>query len=661
MDKKDKLASLIYVIAENLKNKRANFYVLDKGEGQPPEMFNKTFLKFGGNKANTYFLHGRFGTGSFGVLPNSGDNKYQLILSRRSPGLNTPDSQWGWTLIRKNRTIDLNSKHAWYEYLTDNGTIHSFPREDLSEFIKSCIQYELLDLPDFQHGTLIKLFDYDLPNSSDVDRDLYRIINRYLYSPALPFRILNAQIKGHVGPGKEIDGNINRLKKNKSEIETLKIPKVLLPKLGYVDVDIYISNRQTGKKGYIESEKVTTNKEAIFFIRNGQSHGEFSREFIRNDIGLEFISKNIAIIIDCSNTPSVEFDDVFPPTRDAMRENRHRNAVESTLRNELKNHEGLKEINLRVRNSIMTESVGKTKDYETFINDLYRLDPALRKLLSGSLVVKDLSTRGTIDSEYKGSYIPTKLIVKDKEVKNTGHKSIPINTYSRLVLETDAQNDYLYREKDKGELLSDFNGKISSFMLYNGYLTIKVLPPESVEKNSEDILKISLTRPFDEPLTQEIKIKYVGPVILGNNLPTPPKPPKNKQISLPKFSSWPREKWLDAGYDQEDACEFVVEYHEINKNYVLKEVNIHKDFPWFLDYLKSQSVSPSKMEEMKQMFELSVYMSALVIHKDFSKNHSYDRDTVRIVMKQLAKSLPFTIFTMQKRWLKEITPSEEYV
>jgi len=665
-DKKDKLASLIYVIVENMGDKRANFYIIDKGEGQRPEDFRDTFLKFGGNKAKIYFVHGRFGTGSFGVLPNSGDNKYQLILSKKFFDTNGADGLWGWTLIRRNRADGLETKHAWYEYLTNNESIYSFSENDLSCQIRDCIKYERLDLPELTYGTVIKLYSYDLPNSSDVDRDLYRIFNRYLFTPALPFRILDAQTKSHVGPGKEVDGNLNRLRKNKSEIEangdlpTLKIQRVLLPRLGYVDVDIYIAKRRPGKKSFIESEKISTNDEAIFFIRNGQSHGELSRSFVRDDLGLEYIAKDVVIFIDCSDTPPVEFDDIFPPTRDDLRENRHRIAVEEILRNELKNHEGLKEFNLRRRSNVIAESVEKTKDFETFVNDLYTLDPALRKVLTGSLKISDLSMKGSVvNSEYKGSYFPTRLEVKDNEIKNKGLKTIPTNSYVRILLDTDAQNDYLYREKDKGELLFDFKGKIGSYKLYNGCLTIKVLPPVTAGLNSEDILKISLTRPYDESLTQELKVRYTAPIIPRVNPPPPPRPPQTKQIALPEFHSYSREQWLNLGYEEGDACELGVERDNSNTHYILKEVNIHKDFAPFMEYLRSQNVSQRKIEEMKKMFELSLYISALVVHKDFSTDHSYKRDAVRMVMTQLAKSLPFTIFTMQKRWLKEVVSPEE--
>ncbi|MBI3619834.1 hypothetical protein HY214_01675 [Candidatus Roizmanbacteria bacterium] len=466
-DKRDRLASLIYVVAENLEEKHANFYIFDKGEGQSPENFKNTFLKFGGNKAKTYFVHGRFGTGSFGVLPNSGDNKYQLIISRAFQ--DGSDGLWGWTLVRKNRSKDIQTKHAWYEYITNNGEIYFFSEKDLEVLLRESIKYEGVDIRSFIHGTIVKLYNYDLANSSDVDRDLFRIFNRYLSSPALPFRILDAQVKGNVGPGKEVEGNLNRLKKNKDELEgkgTLQIQKVLLPKLGYVDIDIYIARRRDGKKSYIESERLATNEEAVSFIRNGQSHGELSRQFIRDDLGLEYIAKDIAIYIDCTNTPSVDFDDVFPPTRDALRENRHRIAVEETLRKELKDFEALKDINLTRRSEVIAESIEKTKDFETFINDLYQLDPMLKKLLTGPLRISDLSSRGgPVEKEYEGKIFPTFLKINDHEIKSNGYKSIPINSYVRVVLETDAQNDYLYREKDRGELLFDFNGEVGSYKL----------------------------------------------------------------------------------------------------------------------------------------------------------------------------------------------------
>ncbi|GEM_PF-3511327 len=666
-EKKDKLASLIYVVAENFKDKRANFYLIDKGEGQSPKKFKETFLKFGGNKSKTYFVHGRFGTGSFGVLPNCGDNKYQLILSKSFLDESNLYGSWGWTLIRKNRSQDVQTKHAWYEYLTNDGEIFEFLEKDLAKSVKDCIKYSRLDLSSFSSGTVIKLYSYDLPYSSDVDRDLNRIFNRYLFAPALPFRILDAQTKSNVGPGKEVDGNLNRLKKNKEELEgpsipTTKIQKVLLPKLGSVDIDIYIAKKRKNKKSFIESERISNNNECIFFIRNGQSHGEFSRQFLRDNLGLEYIAKDIAIYIDCSESPSVEFDDVFPPTRDSMRENRHRIAVEAIIKNELKNNEFLKEFNMKRRSEAIAESIEKTKDFETFINDLLSIDPAFRKLLTGPLRISDLSAIGTgTETNYEGRNFPTFLKIKDNEIKSDGYKSIPINTYARIILETDAKNDYLYRDADKGELLFDFKGRVGSYKLYNGRLTLKVLPPELTDKliNTEEKITITLTRAYDEPLSQEIIIKYTEPEVSINNPTQPPPTTKTKQLALPKPNTYSKQAWLDLGYEENDACELVVEKDESETAYILKEVNMNADFSGFKDYLKSQSISQRKIEEMKNQFIQALYISAIVVHKDFSTDHSYKRDEVRTVLTQLGRSLPFILFTMQKRWLKEIILPEE--
>ncbi|MCX7881102.1 MAG: hypothetical protein N2482_01140 [Patescibacteria group bacterium] len=657
-DKKDKLASLIYVVAENLENKTANFYIFDKGEGQHSDKFKDTFLKLGGNKSKTYFVHGRFGTGSFGVLPNCGDNKYQLILSKR--GVKGEKSSWGWTIIRKNRPKDLQSKHAWYEYFLPNGSIPRFDDvEDLSKIIKDCIGYDKLDLLDFKHGTLLKLYNYDLVNSSDIDRDLYRIFNRYLFSPALPFRILDAQVKGHVGPGKEIDGNVNRLRKNKEQLEQnekLQIQNVELPKLGLINIDIYIAKRNPGKKSFIESEKITTNNEAVFFIRNGQSHGEFSRQFIRDDLGLEYIAKDIAIYIDCTNTPPSEFDEIFPPTRDSLRENKHRVLVEEILLKELREFEPLKEINTRRRNEIISENIEKTKDFESYINDLYNLDPALRKFLRGQLQVTDFSRGGDKnEGEYHGKLFPTFLLIKDKEIKKTGYKSIPINSYVRVDFETDASNDYLFREKDKGELQFTYRGLIRSYKLYNGKLTLKIVPPKNSKAYSEEKFKIIMTRPYDKPLTQEFNIKYVSEITPHTNPSTPPKPPKNNQIKLPNKQILTKEEWI-TNYDKNDLCEFVTEKN--NDLYILKEVLINGDFQPLYEYLKQQNLAQKKIDEMKKQFFLATYISALIIHKDFASDSTYKRETVRTVMTKLGKCLPFILFTIQKKWIKELKITE---
>lgn len=657
-DKIDRLASQIYLVVESINNKRGNIYVIDKGEGQDPINFKNTFLKFGGNKVKIFFLHGRFGTGSFGVLPNSGDNGYQLIISRKHKD-NTGVGEWGWTLIRKNMGDDIYTKSAWYEYITSEGNIPTFSEDDLSEIIRGTIAYSKLDFKDYKHGTLIKLYDYDLVATSDVDRDLSRILNRHLFSPALPYRILDAQTTSNVGPGKEQYGNLNRLKKNKDQLvggEKISIQKAQIGVLGLVDIDVYISKKPVGKdKSFIDSEKVSIAKESVFFVRNGQSHGELDRSFLKNDVGLSYIASDMAVYIDCTNTRSTQFDRAFPPTRDTMRANRYQEEVKKTLEYELKNHDGLKHINMLRKNEIITQEVKKSEDLEAFVSDLMEYDPTLKLLLEGEFQIDYKRERGdNPQDKFEGKEYPTYLKVKDSEIKNNGYKNIPINSYVNVILETDAENNYLTREDNPGNLNVEFNGEARSIKLYNGRLTVRLYPGSNSKVGDEYKITIELTKPYSDSLKVDFNCRIADAIQKQVSPPQPPNPPQGKKLNLPELHSLTGKEWENAEYEKEDLAQLEMEKSPDGSVYTLRGVTVNSDFPFLNTYFQNQRFSGKQIEVMRKQFVFAVYIAALSVHRNFAKQNSYPNDEVTKILNNVGYVLPYSLFTMQKKVLKEL-------
>lgn len=657
-DKIDRLASQIYLIVENLSNKRGNIYVIDKGEGQDQAHFKNTFLKFGGNKVKIFFLHGRFGTGSFGVLPNSGDNGYQLIISKKYIEDNDAN-EWSWTLIRKNMGDDIYTKSAWYEYITLEGNIPTFTEEDLSESIKKTITYSKLDLNDYKHGTIIKLYDYDLVATSDVDRDLSRILDRHLFSPALPYRILNAQTTSHVAAGKEQFGNLNRLKKNKDQLigeGKITIQKAKLGILGLVDIDVFVSKRPTDKdKSFIDSEKISTAKESVFFIRNGQSHGELDRSFLKNDVGLSYIANDMAVYIDCTNTRSTLFDRAFPPTRDTMRLNHYQEEVRKNLEYELKNHEGLKHINMIRKSEIITQEVKKSEDLETFVSDLMEYDPTLKLLIQGGFQIDYKKERGDVlQDKFEGKYYPKLLRIADREIKNNGFKNIPINSYVNVVLETDAENNYLTREDNPGALNIAFNGETRSIKLYNGRLTVRLHPGDNSQIGDEYKVMVELTVPSSDSLKADFICRIAEPIEKRINPPQPPKPPQGKKLNIPELHSFTAKEWENARHEKEDLVDLEMERSADGSIHILKGVNVNSDFPFLNTYFQNQRFSAKQIEVMRKQFVFAAYIAVLSVHRNFAKSNSYQYEEVTKIINNVGYVLPYSLFTMQKNLIKEL-------
>ena len=92
--------------------------------------------------------------------------------------------------------------------------------------------------------------------------------------------------------------------------------------------------------------------------------------------------------------------------------------------------------------------------------------------------------------------------------------------------------------------------------------------------------------------------------------------------------------------------------NENGNKFILKEVHINEGFPNFMKYLKQQKASSTRNKLMKNQFVQSVYVSSLITHQDFSNGHIYNRDLAQSVMNEIGKSMPFVLFTMQKKWQK---------
>ncbi len=153
--------------------------IYDDGEGQHPDNFEKTFLSLlRGNKNEVSFVQGKYNMGGTGAIVFCGKQRYQLIGSCRYDSM----TDFGFTLIRKHPLTEeekKTKKNTWYEYLKIDDRIPRIPSTELDIGLSS---------RKFTTGTIIKLFDYDLPSGSrgGLPHEVRRAINQFLFESALP-------------------------------------------------------------------------------------------------------------------------------------------------------------------------------------------------------------------------------------------------------------------------------------------------------------------------------------------------------------------------------------------------------------------------------------------------------------------------------------------
>jgi len=176
-------AESIQIVASG-STKHPCLLVYDDGEGQHPDEFETTFLSLlRGNKNEIAFVQGKYNMGGTGAIVFCGKHRYHLIGSRRFDGT----GDFGFTLIRKHPLTDEEAKSkrsTWYEYLKINGQIPWFPITELELGLAN---------RKFTTGTIIKLYDYDLPAGTRgaLPQEPRRAIDQFLFEPALPIYLVD--------------------------------------------------------------------------------------------------------------------------------------------------------------------------------------------------------------------------------------------------------------------------------------------------------------------------------------------------------------------------------------------------------------------------------------------------------------------------------------
>ena len=625
-----RLAGNIQIIAEG-DRKRPNVIVADKGEGQHPDDFENTFLSLHrGNKNKILFVQGKYNMGGSGVLPNCGEYNYQLILSRKTPELLKKGQKdvWGFTLVRLHLATSSEYKNSWYEYFVgDDGKIVSFPGGPLSILPEN----EALE-----SGAYIKLFNYYLPNPSQITLDLWRELNRVLHYPVLPITLHETRkFKGH-SPSKILVGNRMRILKNDSQSIEDNCPPIIpiiaeLGKFGKRTIEVTVF-----KEGTVKDEFASPG-EAIFFTINGQTHAAIGRSFLRIKANLHYLSDYMLVHIDCTDVDTNIREKIFMPSRDRMRDTEISKEIEFILAEELSRHEGLKQLNQHRREQQIIKNPKDVKFLEGVVSKLIKKNRTILHYLGVGGNIKDRNEAGITDTkEFEGKRIPTYLKIIGPE-----RKQMPINSYSRVAFETDASNDYFSRETDRGTLIV-YPDVMKSYHLWNGKITVKIIPSKTARAGAVRKIMALLTRPYDDHLSVEFEVEYMPGVEPETIAPHIPKLPKAKDYKLPEPILVYKNKrtgsrlWDDikkedgTPWDGTDIAKVVP-----SGNGAGVDVFINMDADVLRNFLRQQKVTDQRRDFIKRSWETAVFLNSMVIYNDLAKTER--GEMVSDIMKSVSK------------------------
>jgi len=630
-EKRRELAKSILIIAEGSKS-RPTLTVVDNGEGQKPDDFEHTFVSLHrGNKDKIRFVQGKYNMGGTGVLTFCGEYHYQVILSRKTPELLQPgtNDEWGFTLVRLHIVTALQPyKNSWYEYcVNDDGKIFRFSGEPLNI---------LPEDTSFTSGTYIRMFNYDLPNPSIITLDLWRDLDRILHAPALPLLLREGRdYKGHSISKVMLGNKVRIMVDDKEGVDQQLTLTAELGKFGKRNIEVTVFKETVSKSEF------TTQEAAIFFTINGQTHATIGRSFLRTKAGLYYLADHLLIHIDCTDVDTNVREQTFMPNRERMTRNYICKEVEEVLAEELSKHEGLKKLNQLRRQNQVLKNVQDTKFLEGVVSKLIKDNHSLVNYLGLGKGVKDVTAPGKVQvDKYEGMKFPTYLKIHNYGLKDKAfRKQLPINSYVRLYLETNATNDYLDRESESGKLKIDPDIS-KSHHLYNGVITIKLVPPEQANVGEVITVQVELTRPYQESLFVNFEIEYSAPVKTQTNPTTSNGKDKGASYKLPSPILVYKEKkegfasWADQNWTGQDIAK-VASAGDSNGEGKNLDIFLNMDADILRSYIYNHKLSIHEQELAEKLWETSIFLNSLVLHNDLSQIEK--EELLPDIMKSIAK------------------------
>jgi len=560
------LADKICLVATGAKTNPC-YTVIDRGEGQSPEMMPDTLLSIGrSNKLRIPFVQGKFNMGGTGVFQFCGRNNLQLIISRRHPQIAAIENgnggnPWGFTIIRR-EDPGRGVRNSVYKYLAPGDKVMSF----------SADSFKLLpgDYPEpvkreLEWGTFIKLYEYQMTGlKTNILFDLYNRLSLLMPAIALPVRLYERR-NGYSGHTLEttLSGLSVRLDEDRRENLESGFPTSCTLSAQGQTMRVSIFGFKRG-----QSEKYAKDEGVIFTV-NGQTHGHLSKSFFtRQAVRMGYLADSLLVIVDCTEFDGRSREDLFMNSRDRLRSGEFRSQIERQLEELLKNHQGLKDLRERRIREDVENKLEDSKPLVEVMDSILKKSPTLSKLFVEGVRLQYpfKLKRAKAATEFEGKKYPLYFALSNGHGAGN-RRSCPIDRKVRVLYKTDAENDYFTRDSDPGTFTLHLAGEPTqefSLNLWNGTAYLTVGLPKSIKVGdvltfSSSVEDVSHVEPFSEEFSIEL-IEPAGPRRRGKRKDSKPPSKENgddtettSYLDLPNVIEVRRDEWDQHRFDQETA------------------------------------------------------------------------------------------------------------
>ena len=548
---------ILLVSTQNTTSKNPNYCIIDNGEGQTANSLPHTILSLqASNKLKVGAVQGKFNMGGTGVMMFSGQQKFQIIITRKRQdipvslrGIDDSFDKWAVTIVRREEPTGT-MKSSCFKYLAPEGNILSFTANSLplkpAYSSTEAIPYK----EEMIEGTFIKVFDYHIKGQANSvsTTNLHDRLSLLIPGIALPIKIVECR-KTKAKRNKTLYGLTARLEENKQDaLELTPIGSSADFHGELLPITTYIF-----KKGRGDSFK---KNEGVLYVLNGQCQGVEKKSFFEK-LKLSYISDSILIIVDCSHLSPKTCEELFLNSRDRLKKGQTRDDILKLIEEEVKGQSILKELNAKRRSEELSDKLNNSKMVSNIVGDVLSKSKILNNLL---LQGKDLPAPR--DTQHPGEEVelpPTREFPTLFTLRKKNRKVAEIDRKIKIELDTDAPNDYFTRDKMSGTyslecstgVLTDYSLKVINGI---GYLNIYI-DPHLFNVGDEVFFRLiisddSRVLPFviEFSLTIVEKTKDSPP-----GEPSPSKPRNKQEKSLPPIQEVRKEDWNLYGMNEFSA------------------------------------------------------------------------------------------------------------
>ena len=501
-------------------------------------------------------------------------------------------------------------------YLTIDGEIPSFEADSLKIAPGS---YPEAYGEDFHFGTFIKMYNYEIGSGlrAAATLDLNVKLNTLLVNPVVPVRIFERRSYPNIpkSPEATLDGLETRLERDREGVIANGFPSDFTINIEGQNINgkIYVFNKFNTKHEKVDPTRYGN---GVLFCLNGQANGNLGSRFFYQGQRLKFqnISRNILVMLDCSDLSFAYVEKVFQPDRERLQENQYTKEIKDELTEILSLHQGLKDFQNSWRQQEITQKKEDGEKISSILENLIARDNTFATLLFPGGKVHSPFDKGNIEKDiFKPKFFPTFFSLK-KEFPNSSPRNAERGRGIRISFETDAPNDYFNRPKDPGNFSIFFeNEEIThnhnvNFTIFNGQFTLHL--PERLEEIQKYSFIISDVKNMNEPFKGDFYLKLIDKVIKKNSKKKNKKN-SSKSLQIPDPVRVTSENYDEHGFDHNDGL-CIEEDQSGNTFYYLNVDNSH-----LINYCKS--VKNEEIEVVRHQYELSMMLIGLMVNKQFKK------------------------------------------